>query len=159
MEDKIQELKTRLAEASDLGSIGAVLHWDQSTGMPRGGGPARARQMSLLGRLGHEAATDPAIGRLLDEVQPYAETLPYDDDTAALVRVARTAGSPKDKGAGLLLNKKVGNKVDKGETLFTIYSEHEWKLQEALKLAVRLEPIKTQGMVLARVPAFSRVAL
>lgn len=77
----------------------------------------------------------------------------------ALVRVARTAGSPKDKGAGLLLNKKVGNKVDKGETLFTIYSEHEWKLQEALKLAVRLEPIKTQGMVLARVPAFSRVAL
>ncbi len=89
MEEKIQELKTRLAEASDLGSIGAVLHWDQSTGMPRGGGPARARQMSLLGRLGHEAATDPAIGRLLDEVQPYAETLPYDDDTAALVRVAR----------------------------------------------------------------------
>ncbi len=45
--------------------------------------------MSLLGRLGHEAATDPAIGRLLDEVQPYAETLPYDDDTVALVRVAR----------------------------------------------------------------------
>jgi len=77
----------------------------------------------------------------------------------SLVRVARTAGSPKDKGAGLVLNKKVGNKVDKGETLFTIYSEHEWKMQEALRLAVRLEPIKTQGMVLARVPAFSRVAL
>lgn len=77
----------------------------------------------------------------------------------ALVRVVRAAGSPKDKGAGLVLSKKVGNKVDKGETLFTIYAEHEWKMQEALKLAVRLEPIKTQGMVLARVPSFSRVAL
>lgn len=77
----------------------------------------------------------------------------------SLVRVARTAGSPKDKGAGLVLNKKGGNKVDKGETLFTIYSEHEWKLQEALKLAIRLEPVQIQGMILARVPAFSRVAL
>ncbi len=77
----------------------------------------------------------------------------------SLVRVARTAGSPKDKGAGLVLNKKGGNNVDKGETLFTIYSEHEWKLQEALNLAIRLEPVKIQGMILARVPAFSRVAL
>ncbi|MDD1771607.1 MAG: AMP phosphorylase [Methanomassiliicoccales archaeon] len=77
----------------------------------------------------------------------------------ALVRVARTAGSPKDKGAGLVLNKKTGNKVDKGETIFTIYAEHDWKLQEALKMAVRLEPVKIQGMVLARVPAFSRVSL
>ena len=76
-----------------------------------------------------------------------------------LVRVARAAGSPKDKGAGLVLNKKGGNKVDKGETLFTIYAEHEWKLQEALKLAIRLEPVRTQGMILARVPSFSRVAL
>jgi len=77
----------------------------------------------------------------------------------ALVRIARTAGSPKDKGAGLVISKKVGNKVDKGETIFTIYSENEWKLQEALKMAIRLEPINIQGMVLARVPAFSRVAL
>jgi AMP phosphorylase len=77
----------------------------------------------------------------------------------ALVRVARAAGSPKDKGAGLVLSKKVGNKVDSGETIFTIYAEHEWKLQEALKLAIRLEPIRTQGMVLARVPSFSRMTL
>ncbi|MCX6651349.1 MAG: AMP phosphorylase [Methanomassiliicoccales archaeon] len=77
----------------------------------------------------------------------------------ALVRIARTAGSPKDKGAGLVISKKVGNKVDKGETIYTIYTENEWKLQEALKLGIRLEPICIQGMVLARVPSFSRVAL
>jgi len=77
----------------------------------------------------------------------------------ALVRIARTAGSPKDKGAGLVISKKVGNKVDKGETIFTIYADNEWKLQEAVKLAVRLEPIDIQGMVLARVPSFSRVYL
>jgi len=77
----------------------------------------------------------------------------------ALVRIARTAGSPKDKGAGLVISKKVGNKVDKGETIFTIYADNEWKLQEAVKLAIRLEPIEIQGMVLARVPSFSRVYL
>ena len=53
--------------------------------------------------------------------------------------------------------RRCGNKVDKGETIFTIYAENEWKLQEALKLAIRLEPVQIQGMVLARVPSFSRV--
>lgn len=80
-------------------------------------------------------------------------------DNKALVRIARTAGSPHDKGAGLVISKKRGNKVDKGETIITIYSENEWKLQEALKMATRTEPITIMGMVLARVPSVSRMAL
>lgn len=75
-----------------------------------------------------------------------------------LVKVARAAGSPRDKGAGLILNKKVGSKVDAGETLFSIYADNEAKLNDAKGLAQRLEPMIIEGMVLARVPAFSRVA-
>lgn len=89
MEEKLQELKTRYAETHDLDSVAAVLDWDQATLMPPGGGPARARQMSLVGRLAHEHLTDPAVGRLLDELQPYTESLPYDHDDAAFIRVAR----------------------------------------------------------------------
>jgi carboxypeptidase Taq len=87
--EKLQELKARLAEVHDLQSAGAVLGWDQMTCMPPGGAAARARQLSTLGRLAHETFIDPAIGKLLDDLQPWAEGLPYDSDGASLIRVTR----------------------------------------------------------------------
>lgn len=89
MEAKLQELKTRLAEVDDLGHANAVLGWDQQTYMPPGGAPARGRQMATLSRLAHEKFTDPAIGRLLDDLRPYEESLPYDSDDASLIRITR----------------------------------------------------------------------
>jgi carboxypeptidase Taq len=89
MEKKLQELKNILLEVNDLNAAGSVLRWDQSTYMPPGGGPARGRQMAYLGRLAHEKFTSTEIGRLLDELLPYGESLPYDDDDAALLRVTR----------------------------------------------------------------------
>ncbi len=89
MEQKLQELKNRLQEINDLNSASAVLNWDQSTYMPPGGAAARGQQMSTLGRIAHEKFTDTAVGKLLDDLQPYAESLPYDHDDAALIRVTR----------------------------------------------------------------------
>ncbi len=89
MEDKLQDLKTRLIEANDLSTAAAVLYWDQSTYMPPGGASARARQMATLEKLAHDKLTDPAIGRLLDALEPWAESLPSDSDEAALVRETR----------------------------------------------------------------------
>jgi carboxypeptidase Taq len=45
--------------------------------------------MGTLAKLAHEKSTDPAIGHLLDALQPYAESLPYDSDDASLIRVTR----------------------------------------------------------------------
>jgi AMP phosphorylase len=73
-----------------------------------------------------------------------------------LVRVARAAGSPRDKGAGVVLSKKVGSKVDEGETILTIYADNEQKMQDALAVAMKLEPVIIEGMVLARIPSFTR---
>ncbi|MBK8029970.1 MAG: carboxypeptidase M32 [Chloroflexi bacterium] len=89
MENKLQELKTRLLEYSDLSFVGAVLGWDQSTYMPPAGAEARARQSSLVGKLAFERLVDPAVGHLLDDLRPYEESLPYDHDDAALIRNAR----------------------------------------------------------------------
>ena len=97
MQAKLNELKQLLMEAGDLFMARAVLDWDQSTLMPGGGAAARARQISLLARLEQEKATDPRIGHLLDELQPYAESLPYDHPDAALVRVARREFERKRK--------------------------------------------------------------
>ena len=46
-------------------------------------------------------------------------------------RIARITGAPLNKGAGIYLHKHVGNKVKKGEKLFTIYSESRQKLNFA----------------------------
>jgi carboxypeptidase Taq len=89
MEAKLSELKTLLLESNDLRMAQAVLDWDQSTFMPEGGAPARARQIALLARLAQEKATDPRIGHLLDDLRPYAESLPFDHPDVGLVRVAR----------------------------------------------------------------------
>jgi carboxypeptidase Taq len=88
-EAKLAELKRRLLEISDLAAAGAVLGWDQATYMPIGGARARARQGATLSRLAHEKSVDPALGKLLDELAPYAAGLPYDSDEAGLIRVAR----------------------------------------------------------------------
>lgn len=56
-------------------------------------------------------------------------------DNNSLALVARLAGSPKDKKAGIIINKKLGEPVNKGETLFTIYSDKTTKLSAAEKSA------------------------
>jgi len=60
-EAKLAELKYRLLEISDLMAAEALLDWDQSTYMPGGGAPARARQSATLSRLAHEKSVDPAL--------------------------------------------------------------------------------------------------
>ena len=43
-------------------------------------------------------------------------------DCLRLNRLARTAGAPIDKGAGIKLFKKIGDRVEQGEPLYRIYA-------------------------------------
>lgn len=73
----------------------------------------------------------------------------------SIVRIAREAGAPKNKGAGILLCKKIGDPVKRGETLFSIYSEKNYKLNRALRLTETLDIMgvgKQFNMVLAKIP-------
>lgn len=88
-EDSLTELRTRLREIGDLGAAASVLEWDQATYMPQGGAEARGRQSALLSRLAHERRIAPEIGKLLDGLARYGESLPPDHDDACLIRVAR----------------------------------------------------------------------
>ncbi|GAC1534566.1 MAG: carboxypeptidase M32 [Herpetosiphon sp.] len=89
MQEKLNELRARMLEVNDLQSAARVLNWDQVTYMPPGGAGARGRQLALLARLRHERFTDPAVGRLLDQLRPYEESSPYDGDDASFIRVTR----------------------------------------------------------------------
>ena len=89
MNDKYQELLDRLRMINDLDMAGALLGWDQTTYMPPGGAAARGRQMATLARLSQEKLIDPAVGRLLVDLTPWAESLSFDSDEASLIRVTR----------------------------------------------------------------------
>jgi carboxypeptidase Taq len=85
----LADLKRRLHEIADLDAVGSILSWDQATYMPKQGAEARSRQGALVSRLTHERMTDVELGRLLDGLAGYAESLPGDSDEARLIAVAR----------------------------------------------------------------------
>lgn len=75
----------------------------------------------------------------------------------AMAQIARAAGAPKNRGAGVLLNKKLGDKVAKGDILYKIYSKSAQKLESSLMLAENLNPIGITGkfgekMLVDRIP-------
>ncbi|MBI4080260.1 MAG: thymidine phosphorylase [Candidatus Levybacteria bacterium] len=45
--------------------------------------------------------------------------------------LAKILGAPKQKKAGIYLDKKIGEKVIKGDTLYTLYTQSEYNLKEA----------------------------
>jgi carboxypeptidase Taq len=83
------ELRRRLAEIADLRAAAMVLAWDERTMMPPAGASARAEQLATLARLRHSLLTADDLGRLLEELAPWAEGLDPDSDEAALLRVTR----------------------------------------------------------------------
>lgn len=54
-------------------------------------------------------------------------------DGKNLTLVAKMLGAPTEKGSGVFLNKKIGEKVEKGETIYTLFSEKVYNLKETKK--------------------------
>ena len=55
--------------------------------------------------------------------------------------MARVAGCPMDKSSGLYIYHHVGEKINKGDKILTVYSESKPRLQEALKYYNKEKPI------------------
>ncbi len=70
-----------------------------------------------------------------------------------VVAIAKAAGAPNDKGAGMLIYKKKGQRVEAGEALFTIYADNEAKLRRAREAARKYPPVEIEGMLIKRVSA------
>jgi putative thymidine phosphorylase len=59
-------------------------------------------------------------------------------------KIARLCGAPRTKEAGVYLYKKVGDKVEKGESLITLYAQSEQLLKYALEEYLHLRPVKVK---------------
>jgi carboxypeptidase Taq len=85
----LADLRQRLGEIADLSRAAGVLGWDQRVTMPPLGTEGRAESLATLGRIIHESFISDDVGRLLDGLHTYGESLPYDSDEASLIRVTR----------------------------------------------------------------------
>lgn len=89
MQDKLDQLKTRLARVSDLTFSTFFLNWDQNVMMPPGGVRARADQSATLLGLAHQFFVDEEVGALLDDLSSHAAGLDPDSEEARLITVSQ----------------------------------------------------------------------
>lgn len=65
-------------------------------------------------------------------------------DNREITIVCRILGCPADKRAGMYLNRKLEETVDKGDILYTLYSSDRWRLKEAEETMKNLPVYKVE---------------
>jgi AMP phosphorylase len=125
-----------------------------------GSGKAERKLREIIGAQGGNAEVRP------EDVEVGAKTASIEADESGRVlwmnnddfaRIAREAGAPREKGAGVVLRAKLGDNVKKGSVVFEIYAERGVKLESARRLAKRLRPVglslkPEDRMIMERVP-------
>jgi AMP phosphorylase len=79
-------------------------------------------------------------------------------NTSIIAQIAKAAGAPRDKGAGVLVEAKLGYRLDVNSPLLRIFSESSQKLEHAINLAKTVNPIQVserieEEILLNRIPA------
>ena len=74
-------------------------------------------------------------GPLVHEVCASQDGVVSGIDNYQLARIARLAGAPLDKGAGVDLNKRLGDAVTRGEPLYRIHAQFSADFQFARTMA------------------------
>jgi AMP phosphorylase len=97
-------------------------------------------------------SNDIKVGQYTADIFASADGYVIEFDNKWIIEIARLAGAPNDKGAGVAIHKKMGEAVKKGDSILTIYAEKEFKLENALTTAQRTNPIIVEGMLLKRIP-------
>ena len=76
-------------------------------------------------------------GELTKDVLSPADGVVTRIDNLQMAHIARFAGAPMDKGAGVDLFKKLGDRVEKGEPLYRVYAEFPSDFKFAMELCER----------------------
>ncbi|NPA38445.1 MAG: AMP phosphorylase [Candidatus Nanohaloarchaeota archaeon] len=89
----------------------------------------------------HKAFTD-MLGTATYEVKADQKGYITHISNKLIAEIAKRAGAPSFKGAGVYLYKKKGEAVKKGEVLFKIYAQNEKKLDYALEVLKKENPYR-----------------
>jgi AMP phosphorylase len=124
-------------------------------------GKAEEKLREIIAAQGGNAGVKPdelPVGEKVAEVKADQAGRVLWMSTENIVQIAKEAGAPRAKGAGVLLKTKLGEAVKKDDLLFEIYAERSSKLDSALELASTLQPIvlskkAEEQMLLDKVPS------
>ena len=97
-------------------------------------GRALEKMQAIIEAQGRSDST-PRPGHLQHEVLAVRSGLVRSIDNLQMAHIARLAGAPLDKGAGVDLHKKMGDPVEAGEPLYTIHAEFPSDFQFAREAA------------------------
>lgn len=109
-------------------------------------GKAFSKMLEIIKAQGGKeiAAEDIPIGKFVHDVLSPKTGKVFRIDNIAVSRIARVAGAPRDKGAGIYLYKHVRDRVKKGEKLFTIYAESKNELEYAKDMAKTMKAFEVK---------------
>jgi AMP phosphorylase len=74
-----------------------------------------------------------------------------DVDNAVINKIAKTAGCPHEKQAGIEIHKKIGAMVKEGDIIFTIHAKDNAKLKKATEIFNASNPVILGGMIIERI--------
>lgn len=117
-------------------------------------GEARAKFLEIVAAQGGDpnlASGDISPGRFSADVPAPRKGYVVSVSNKAVAAVAKAAGAPSDKGAGVVVHRKRGRLVQEGEALMTVYADREDKLEDALEAAAARPPFGVEGVVIGRV--------
>jgi len=123
-------------------------------------GKAHAKLMEIIAAQGgnpNVKSEDIVIGENCEEILAPAGGYVVAFYNKRLIELARMAGAPSDQKAGVIIHKKMGERVKKGEPLITICSSSDWELDSAVRDAKRSMPIVVEGMLLERYPRITEL--
>lgn len=107
-------------------------------------GKAEEKMRQIIEAQGGDPKVKPeelAVGQKWIDVEAEIDGRVLWINNRAIAQMARTAGAPGDKGAGLVLRAKMGDPVERGEPLIRIYSDSAQRLDAAADLVKELEPM------------------
>jgi thymidine phosphorylase len=96
-------------------------------------GRALAKMNDIIDSQGRQPE-QPQPGQLTFEVQAEQDGTVIEINNFYMARMARFAGAPMDKGAGVDLLKKLGDKVKKGDALYRVHAEFKGDYDFARRL-------------------------
>ncbi|MBU0762067.1 MAG: AMP phosphorylase [Candidatus Altiarchaeota archaeon] len=117
-------------------------------------GQAKEKMMEIIEAQGGNPNITPetvALGKYTYDVLSARTGKVNSIDSKTISKIARASGAPKDHGGGIDLKACVGDDVEEGGILYTIHSSNESKLEDAIKLAQQLTPIRVGGLILEEV--------
>lgn len=97
-------------------------------------GAARDKMKAIIKAQGgneHRTHRDLKVGRFRHEVISHRSGTITQVNSIQATAIAKVLGAPSQKGSGIFLNKKIGDEVKKGETIYTLYSQSMYNMEEA----------------------------